>query len=79
MKKVYGLWLLAFALKLFGSAWDTSWHFKYFFDTFSPPHNVNTVGFLLAWALVGYHWGGTAWAQRQVARLPAGPQRFVRK
>ena len=79
MKKVYGLWLLAFGLKLFGSAWDTSWHFKYFFDTFSPPHNVNTVGFLLAWALVGYHWGGTEWAQRQVARLPAGPQRFARK
>ncbi len=79
MKKVYGLWLLAFGLKLFGSAWDTSWHFKYFFDTFSPPHNVNTAGFLLAWALVGYHWGGTAWAQRQAARLPAGPQRFARK
>jgi hypothetical protein len=79
MKKVYGLWLLAFGLKLFGSAWDTSWHFKYFFDTFSPPHNVNTVGFLLAWALVGYHWGGTEWAQRQAARLPAGPQRFARK
>jgi hypothetical protein len=79
MKKVYGLWLLAFGLKLFGSAWDTSWHFKYFFDTFSPPHNVNTVGFLLAWALVGYHWGGTAWAERQVARLPTGFQRFARK
>ncbi|HEU5368485.1 MAG TPA: hypothetical protein VFU69_08480 [Ktedonobacterales bacterium] len=79
MKKVYGLWLLAFGLKLFGSAWDTSWHFKYFFDTFSPPHNVNTVGFLLAWALVGYHCGGTAWAQRQAARLPAGLQRFTRK
>lgn len=79
MKKVYGLWLLAFGLKLFGSAWDTSWHFKYFFDTFSPPHNVNTVGFLLAWALVGYHWGGTEWAQRWPARLPAGLQRFTRK
>ena len=79
MKKVYGLWLLAFGLKLFGSGWDTSWHFKYFFDTFSPPHNINTVGFLLAWALVGYHWGGTEWAQRQVARLPAGLQSFTRK
>jgi hypothetical protein len=79
MKKVYGLWLLAFGLKLFGSSWDTSWHFKYFFDTFSPPHNINTVGFLLAWLLVAYHWGGTDWAQRQVARLPAGLQTWARK
>ncbi len=79
MKKVYGLWLLAFGLKLFGSGWDTSWHFKYFFDTFSPPHNINTVGFLLAWGLVAYHWGGTDWAQRQVVRLPAGLQAWTRK
>jgi hypothetical protein len=79
MKKVYGLWLLAFGLKLFGSGWDTSWHFKYFFDTFSPPHNVNTVGFLLAWALTIYHWGGTEQAQRWVTRLPRSLQGFTRR
>jgi hypothetical protein len=79
MKKVYGLWLLAFSLKLFGSGWDTSWHFKYFFDTFSPPHNINTVGFILAWALIIYHWGGTEHAQRWVKRLPISLQAFTRR
>ncbi len=79
MKKVYGLWLLAFSLKLYGSAWDTSWHFKYFFDMFSPPHNIDTVGFLLAWALIVYHWGGTEQAQRWVKRLPASLQGFTRR
>ncbi len=79
MKKVYGLWLLAFTLKLFGAGWDTSWHFKYFFDSFSPPHNINTVGFALAWALIFYHWGGTPYAQRWAARLPARLQPLVRK
>jgi uncharacterized integral membrane protein len=79
MKKVYGLWLLAFGLKLFGAGWDTSWHFKYFFDTFSPPHNINTVGFLLAGALIIYHWGGTKQAQRRVQRLPSSLQGFTRK
>lgn len=79
MKKVYGLWLLAFSLKLFGAGWDTSWHFKYFFDTFSPPHNINTVGFILAWLLIIYHWGGTAQAQRWVKRLPLFLQGFTRR
>ncbi len=79
MKKVYGLWLLAFGLKLFGSGWDTSWHFKFFFDTFSPPHNINTVGFILAWALIIYHWGGTEQARRLVKRLPLSLQAFTRR
>jgi hypothetical protein len=79
MKKVYGLWLLAFSLKLFGSGWDTSWHFKYFFDTFSPPHNINTIGFILAWVLIFYHWGGTEQAQRWVVRLPHSLQGFTRR
>jgi hypothetical protein len=79
MKKVYSLWLLAFGLKLFGSAWDTSWHFKYFFDSFSPPHNTNGLGFILAAGLLIYHWGGTAQAQRWVQRLPQRFQGFTRK
>ncbi len=79
MKKVYSLWLLAFGLKLFGAGWDTSWHFKYFFDTFSPPHNINTVGFILACALIVYHWGGTGQAQRWVQRLPPAVQGFTRR
>ncbi len=79
MKKVYGLWLLAFSLKLFGSGWDTSWHFKYFFDSFSPPHNVNMTGLFLAIGLLIYHWGGTNLADRWVSQLSPGKEAFLRK
>jgi hypothetical protein len=79
MKKVYGLWLLAFSLKLFGSGWDTSWHFKYFFDSFSPPHNVNMTGLFLALFLLLYHWGGTDLAERWVSRLSPAKEAFCRK
>jgi hypothetical protein len=79
MKKVYGLWLLAFSLKLFGSGWDTSWHFKYFFDSFSPPHNINMTGLILAISLLIYHWGGTDLADRWVSQRSPSKQTFFRK
>src|SRR5581483_8603933 len=79
MKKVYSLWLVAFGLKLVGAAWDTSWHFKYFFDSFSPPHNIDGLGFILASGLLIYHWGGTQQAQRWAARLPEKLQGFTRR
>ena len=79
MKKVYGIWLLAFSLKLFGAGWDTSWHFKYFFDSFSPPHNINMLGLLLAILLLIYHWGGTELAERWTERRSPGTAAFLRK
>lgn len=48
-------WLAAFALKLLGSSWDVSWHFKWIRDDFAPPHLVNTVGTGIAIVLVLVH------------------------
>src|SRR5262245_59152570 len=39
---VFRLWLVAFALKMLGSTWDMSWHFKWLRDDFAPPHLLNT-------------------------------------
>jgi hypothetical protein len=49
---VYRLWLLAFTLKMLGSTWDMSWHFKWLRDTAAPPHLLNTVGTAIVVALV---------------------------
>ncbi|NUR74319.1 MAG: hypothetical protein HOU81_26210 [Hamadaea sp.] len=48
---VYRLWLVAFILKMLGSTWDMSWHFKWLRDDLAPPHLLNTVGTVLAVAL----------------------------
>jgi hypothetical protein len=49
---VHRLWLAAFALKTLGATWDMSWHFKWLRDDFAPPHLLNTVGTVIAVALV---------------------------
>jgi uncharacterized membrane protein YecN with MAPEG domain len=49
---VFRLWLLAFTLKMLGSSWDMSWHFKWLRDDLAPPHLLNTAGTALAVALV---------------------------
>ncbi|MDP4170384.1 MAG: hypothetical protein Q8906_07210, partial [Bacillota bacterium] len=45
--KYYKLWAVALFLKVVGSSWDASYHFKYFFEEYSIPHLVNFSGFLL--------------------------------
>ncbi|MFI6386179.1 hypothetical protein ACIBHY_17680 [Nonomuraea sp. NPDC050547] len=50
----YG-WLAAFSLKLLGSAWDVSWHFKWLRDDLAPPHLLNSAGTVLALALTIVH------------------------
>lgn len=54
LKLVFRLWLVALALKMFGSTWDMSWHFRWLRDDLAPPHDVNTIGTVLAVALVIY-------------------------
>ncbi|WP_211588858.1 hypothetical protein [Allorhizocola rhizosphaerae] len=65
---VYRLWLVAFALKMLGSTWDMSWHFKWLRDTAAPPHIINTIGTVIVVALVIYQArfdvGVDAWAKR---------------
>jgi uncharacterized integral membrane protein len=50
--KYYKLWALALFLKVVGSSWDASYHFKYFFEEYSLPHIVNFIGFALGGLLL---------------------------
>jgi hypothetical protein len=59
LRAVYGLWLVAFALKVLGSTWDVSWHFRWLRDDLAPPHLLNSAGTALVVVLVAYHtWSG---------------------
>ncbi len=51
---IYRLWLAAFVLKMLGSTWDMSWHFKWLRDDAAPPHILNTIGTVIVVALVLY-------------------------
>ncbi|NMH97243.1 hypothetical protein [Pseudonocardia acidicola] len=55
VRNVYGLWLLALTLKVLGSSWDVSWHFKWLRDDLAPPHLLNTTGTVIVVALVAFH------------------------
>ncbi|MQA93364.1 MAG: hypothetical protein GEV11_01555 [Streptosporangiales bacterium] len=52
---LYRAWLVAFALKVLGSSWDVSWHFKWLRDDLAPPHLLNSVGTAMVVALVIIH------------------------
>ncbi|MEV6524933.1 hypothetical protein AB0M43_23530 [Longispora sp. NPDC051575] len=55
LRLVYRLWAVALLLKMLGASWDVSWHFKWLRDDLAPPHLLNTVGTVLAVALVVFH------------------------
>ncbi len=55
LRAIYGLWLVAFALKVLGSSWDVSWHFKWLRDDLAPPHLLNSAGTALVVGLVVFH------------------------
>lgn len=65
---IYRLWLVAFVLKMLGSSWDMSWHFKWLRDTAAPPHILNTIGTVIVVALVifqvRFSLGVDVWAKR---------------
>ncbi|NRQ36762.1 hypothetical protein HII36_33735 [Nonomuraea sp. NN258] len=52
---LYFGWLVALTLKLLGSAWDVSWHFKWLRDDLAPPHLLNSAGTALVVALTIIH------------------------
>lgn len=54
-KVLYLGWLVAFTLKVLGSAWDVSWHFMWLRDDLAPPHLLNSAGTALALALTIIH------------------------
>ncbi|MDP4508708.1 hypothetical protein [Nonomuraea turcica] len=63
---LYFGWLAAFTLKVLGSAWDVSWHFKWLRDDLAPPHLLNSAGTALALALTIVH-GYTGYGVDKVA------------
>ncbi|MEV4394176.1 hypothetical protein [Nonomuraea sp. NPDC049607] len=52
---LYFGWLVALTLKLLGSAWDVSWHFKWLRDDLAPPHLLNSAGTALVVVLTVIH------------------------
>jgi hypothetical protein len=63
---LYFGWLVAFTLKVLGSAWDVSWHFKWLRDDLAPPHLLNSAGTAIALALTIIH-GYTGYGVDKVA------------
>ena len=52
LRWIYTGWLVAFALKMLGSTWDVSWHFRWLRDDLAPPHLLNSAGTVLVVGLV---------------------------
>ena len=70
---IYGLWFAAFALKLIGSSWDASWHFRYLRDDLAPPHTINAIGTTLVVMLVMFHtWTGYGVDRLSLRLMQAG-------
>jgi len=55
LRWMYTGWLVAFLLKMLGSSWDVSWHFRWLRDDLAPPHLLNSVGTAVVIALVIAH------------------------
>ncbi|UOY03442.1 hypothetical protein [Blastococcus sp. PRF04-17] len=55
LRWIYTAWLGAFLLKMFGSTWDVSWHFRWLRDDLAPPHLLNSAGTALVVGLVIFH------------------------
>lgn len=55
LRWIYTAWLGAFLLKMLGSSWDVSWHFRWLRDDLAPPHLLNSAGTVVVVALVVFH------------------------
>ncbi|MBM7807945.1 hypothetical protein JOD57_003782 [Geodermatophilus bullaregiensis] len=55
LRWIYTAWLGAFLLKMLGSSWDVSWHFRWLRDDLAPPHLLNSAGTAVVVALVVFH------------------------
>ncbi|SDF58401.1 hypothetical protein SAMN05216553_102174 [Lentzea fradiae] len=68
-RQLYRWWLAGLLLKLIGSSWDVSWHFKWLRDDLAPPHLINTVGTVIVVALTLFHTFTGYGADRLALRL----------
>ena len=73
LRWTYTAWLGAFLLKMLGSSWDVSWHFKWLRDDLAPPHLLNSAGTALVVALVVFHsYSGYGVDRRALRLMQAG-------
>ncbi|QNG37988.1 hypothetical protein F1C76_16650 [Geodermatophilaceae bacterium NBWT11] len=78
LRWLYGGWLLAFALKMLGSSWDVSWHFRWLRDDLAPPHLLNSAGTVLVVGLVVVHsYSGRGVDRRALRWMQAGTAVFL--
>jgi hypothetical protein len=69
LRWIYAAWLGAFLLKLLGSSWDVSWHFKWLRDDLAPPHLLNSAGTAVVVGLVLFHSYSGYGVDRRALRL----------
>ena len=69
LRWIYTAWLGAFLLKLLGSSWDVSWHFRWLRDDLAPPHLLNSAGTAVVVGLVLFHSYTGYGADRRALRL----------
>jgi hypothetical protein len=78
LRGIFGLWVLAFALKHIGASWDVAWHFRYLRDDLIPPHILNLSGNALVLALICFQFrSGLAVESRGFLIIMAGFLLFV--
>jgi len=69
LRWIYTAWLGAFLLKMLGSSWDVSWHFKWLRDDLAPPHLLNSAGTAIVVGLVVFHSYSGYGVDRRALRL----------
>jgi hypothetical protein len=78
LRWIYVAWLGAFLLKMLGSSWDVSWHFKWLRDDLAPPHLLNSAGTAVVVALVVFHsYTGYGVDRRALRLMQAGIGTFL--
>ncbi|MGY1616985.1 hypothetical protein ACI797_09600 [Geodermatophilus sp. SYSU D00691] len=78
LRWMYTGWLFAFLLKMLGSSWDVSWHFKWLRDDLAPPHLLNSVGTAVVIGLVVAHsYSGYAVDRRALRLMQWGIALFL--
>ncbi len=78
LRWLYAAWLGAFGLKMLGSSWDVSWHFKWLRDDLAPPHLLNSAGTVVVVALVLLHgYTGYGVDRRALRLMQAGTAVFL--
>ena len=69
LRWIYTAWLGAFLLKMLGSSWDVSWHFRWLRDDLAPPHLLNSAGTAVVIGLVIFHSYSGYGVDRRALRL----------